>query len=78
MPHLTSTRDACNLLEKHGQLLRIDEEVDPHLVMPAIARQLYAQGGPAVLFEKVKGSPFPAAANLFRHLRAGTSAAARL
>jgi len=52
-------------LEKHGHLLRIKEEVDPYLEMAAIHLRVYENGGPAILFEKVKGSPFPAVSNLF-------------
>ncbi|MFZ2898591.1 MAG: UbiD family decarboxylase [Saprospiraceae bacterium] len=52
-------------LERHGQLLRIKEEVDPNLEMAAIHRRVYDAGGPAIFFEKVKGSPFPAVSNLY-------------
>lgn len=52
-------------LEKHGHLLRIKEEVDPHLEMASIHMRVYDKQGPALLFEKVKGSPFPAVSNLF-------------
>ncbi len=52
-------------LEKHGQLLRIKQEVDPNLEMAEIQRQVYAGQGPALLFEKVKGSPFRAASNVY-------------
>ncbi|WP_456442910.1 UbiD family decarboxylase [Caldithrix abyssi] len=52
-------------LEKHGHLIRIREEVDPCLEMAAIHRRVFAAGGPALLFERVKGSPFPAVSNLF-------------
>jgi len=52
-------------LEKHGHLIRIKEEVDPHLEMAAIHLRVFEAGGPAVLFEKVKGSKFPAVSNLF-------------
>jgi len=61
----------CNLqaciadLEKHGHLIRIKEEVDPHLQMAAIHLRVFEHGGPAILFEKVKGSKFPAVSNLF-------------
>lgn len=48
-----------------GQLLRIPFEVDPSLEMAEIQRRIYAADGPAVLFEKVKGSPFPALSNLY-------------
>ncbi|MCX2451666.1 UbiD family decarboxylase [Pedobacter sp. PLR] len=52
-------------LEKHGHLIRIKEEVDPYLEMAAIHLRVYEQQGPALYFEKVKGSPFPAVSNLF-------------
>lgn len=57
---------ACiNDLEKHGHLVRIKEEIDPELEMSAIHLRLFEAGGPAVLFEKVKGSRFQAVSNLF-------------
>src|ERR1700744_382491 len=52
-------------LEKHGHLIRITEEVDPYLQMAAIHLRVFEHGGPAILFEKVKGSKFPAVSNLF-------------
>ncbi|MEY4480178.1 MAG: hypothetical protein RLZZ267_856 [Bacillota bacterium] len=52
-------------LEKHGHLIRIHEEVDPHLEMAAIHLKVYEAGGPALLFENVKGSKFRAVSNLF-------------
>src|SRR5690554_7420659 len=52
-------------LEKNGHLIRIKEEVDPNLQMAAIHLRVYAAGGPAIFYEKVKGSPFPAVSNLF-------------
>lgn len=52
-------------LEKNGHLIRIKEEVDPYLEMAAIHLRVYEAGGPALLFEKVKGSRFRAASNIF-------------
>ncbi|WP_400163579.1 UbiD family decarboxylase [Brevibacillus sp. TJ4] len=52
-------------LEKNGHLIRIHEEVDPYLEMAAIHLKVYEAGGPALLFERVKGSPFRAVSNLF-------------
>ncbi len=61
-----SNLEACLLdLERNGQLLRIKEEVDPHLEMAAIHLRVHEQKGPAILFEKVKGSKFRAASNIF-------------
>jgi 4-hydroxy-3-polyprenylbenzoate decarboxylase len=56
-------------LEKNGQLLRIKEEVDPHLEMAAIHLRVHESGGPALLFENVKGSKFRAASNIFGTLK---------
>ena len=52
-------------LERHGHLVRISEEMDPYLVIPEIHRRVFQNGGPALLFERVKGSPFPAVSNLY-------------
>ncbi|MES2810748.1 MAG: UbiD family decarboxylase [Bacteroidota bacterium] len=52
-------------LERHGHLIRIKEEVDPHLQMAQIHLRVFEAGGPAILFENVKGSKFPAVSNLF-------------
>ncbi len=55
-------------LEKNGHLIRIKEEVDPYLEMAAVHLRVYEAGGPALLFEKVKGSKFRAASNIFGSL----------
>ncbi|SFE39928.1 4-hydroxy-3-polyprenylbenzoate decarboxylase [Paenibacillus algorifonticola] len=52
-------------LEQNGHLVRIKEEVDPHLEMAAIHMKVFEAGGPALLFENVKGSKFRAISNLF-------------
>ncbi|MBD1387626.1 UbiD family decarboxylase [Mucilaginibacter rigui] len=52
-------------LEKNGHLIRIKEEVDPYLQMAAIHLRVFEHNGPAILFENVKGSKFPAVSNLF-------------
>jgi 4-hydroxy-3-polyprenylbenzoate decarboxylase len=52
-------------LEKNGHLIRIKDEVDPYLQMAAIHLRVFEHGGPAILFENVKGSKFPAVSNLF-------------
>ncbi|WP_183579055.1 UbiD family decarboxylase [Mucilaginibacter sp. X5P1] len=52
-------------LEKNGRLIRIKEEVDPYLQMAAIHLRVFEHQGPAILFENVKGSKFPAVSNLF-------------
>ena len=52
-------------LEKNGRLVRVKEEVDPYLEMAAIHLRVHEAGGPALLFENVKGSKFRAASNIF-------------
>ncbi len=52
-------------LEKHGHLIRVKEEVDPYLNMAAIHLRVHEAGGPALLFEQVKGSKFRAVSNIF-------------
>lgn len=50
-------RDFLTVLERHGELVRIQEEVDWRLEMGAITRRCYDLGAPAALFENVKGYP---------------------
>jgi 4-hydroxy-3-polyprenylbenzoate decarboxylase len=52
-------------LERTGQLVRIEQEIDPHLEAAEVHRRVYAAGGPAVYFARVRGTPFPMASNLF-------------
>jgi len=47
------------------QLVTIKEEVDPYLEMAAIHLRVHEAGGPALLFENVKGSKFRSASNIF-------------
>jgi 4-hydroxy-3-polyprenylbenzoate decarboxylase len=60
-----SMQDVVRDLNKNEMLLRIKQEVDPNLEMAEIHRQIYDKKGPAILFEKIKGSPFPALSNLY-------------
>jgi 4-hydroxy-3-polyprenylbenzoate decarboxylase len=60
-----SLNECLNDLEKNGHLVRIKEEVDPDLEMATIHLKVFAKNGPALLFEKVKGSKFMAVSNLF-------------
>ncbi|MGQ4277162.1 4-hydroxy-3-polyprenylbenzoate decarboxylase [Pseudidiomarina sp. E22-M8] len=53
------------LLEARGELKRIELEVDPYLEMTEIADRTLKAGGPALLFENVKGHSIPVLANLF-------------
>lgn len=57
-------RGFIKLLEQRGQLRRIQASVDPNLEIAEIANRLLQSGGPALLFENVKGSAYPVAVNL--------------
>ncbi len=58
-------RDFLRLLEEKHQLKRILVEIDPYLEVTEIARRTLAVQGPALLFERPKGSTIPLLANLF-------------
>ncbi len=58
-------RDFIKQLEDLGELKRIAVEVDPYLEITEICDRALRQNGPALLFEKVKGSQYPLLANLF-------------
>ena len=52
-------------LERRGELVRISREVDPNQEITVIQHRVLAAGGPALLFERVKGSPYRVVTNLF-------------
>jgi len=58
-------RDFIAQLEARGQLKRISVEVDPYLEITEICDRTLRSGGPALLFQQVKGSDMPVLANLF-------------
>ena len=57
-------RDFINTLEKKEELRRIDMEVDPVLEITEISDRTVKAGGPALLFERPKGSRVPVVTNL--------------
>lgn len=67
--HYSSLYECLADLEKKGQLIRVVTEVDPNLEMAEIHRRVRSIAGkakaPAILFEKVKGSPFRCVSNLY-------------
>ena len=64
MPY-ADLREFLTVLEREGELVRVAREVDPRLEIAEILNRLLTARGPAVLFEKVKGSSIPLLANLF-------------
>ncbi len=58
-------RDCVNDLERTGQLVRIEAEIDAELEAAETHRRVFAAGGPAVYYARVKGCRFPMVSNLF-------------
>jgi 4-hydroxy-3-polyprenylbenzoate decarboxylase len=62
-------RDCVADLERTGQLVRIEQEIDPHLEMAEVHRRVYQAAGPALYFARPKGCAFPMVSNLFGTLQ---------
>ena len=64
-PGLKNLRDFISLLEKEGELIRINSLVNPELEITEIADRVSKMpgGGKALLFENVKGSKMPVLIN---------------
>src|SRR5215831_14794757 len=62
-------REFIRALEEKKELKRISVEVDPILEITEFADRAVKQGGPALLFEKPKGSGVPVLINAFASLR---------
>jgi len=67
-------REFINTLEKNKLLKRIKVEVDPHLEITEITDRVSKAGGPALLFEKVKGYDIPVLTNAFGSMSNMTTA----
>src|ERR1700693_5223325 len=65
MAPVADLRSWIALLEREGELVRIAAEVDPHLEVTEIVDRTVKAGGPALLFEKPKGSEHPLLVNQF-------------
>src|SRR5207249_11970938 len=52
-------------LEQKGKLKRVRAEVDPELEVTEITQRVIRESGPALLFERPKGSSIPLVMNLF-------------
>jgi 4-hydroxy-3-polyprenylbenzoate decarboxylase len=58
-------REFISYLEAHDELRRVAVEIDPYLEMTEICDRTLKIGGPALLFERAKGSDIRVLANLF-------------
>src|SRR5271165_6605778 len=61
--------DFIRALERAGELHRIPFEVDPYLEITEFADRSVKSHGPALLFEKPKGSSVPLLINAFASMR---------
>jgi 4-hydroxy-3-polyprenylbenzoate decarboxylase len=59
-----SLADFLEELSAHGELERVAVEVDPALEVAEITRRVAAGGGPALLFERVRGASMAVVTNL--------------
>jgi 4-hydroxy-3-polyprenylbenzoate decarboxylase len=64
-----TTAEFIAALEKAGELVRIKAEVDPDLEITEIATRVMRKYGPALLFERVKGSKMPLLINAYGSYR---------
>src|SRR5579885_398443 len=62
-------REFIRALEQNNELRRIPFEVDPKLEITEFADRAVKRGGPALLFEKPKGSSVPLLINAFASMR---------
>ena len=60
-----SLRECVDELARTEELVRVDVPVDPFLEVAEIQRRVFAAGGPALYFSRVKGTSFPMLGNLF-------------
>src|SRR5919108_6342464 len=60
-----SLRTFLDLLNRENEIITIKAEVDPYLELAEIHRRMISEGGPTLLFTRVKGSRYPVVTNLF-------------
>jgi len=61
----SNLRSFLDLLRRENDLVTIETEVDPCLELAEVHRRVIDRNGPALLFRRVKGSPYPVVTNLF-------------
>ncbi len=58
-------QDFLKHLDQNGEIRRIDAELDPYLEIAEVTDRVSKKFGPALLFQKVKGSKFPVLTNMY-------------
>jgi UbiD family decarboxylase len=61
----SSLRTFLDLLQRENEIIEIKTEVNPYLELAEIHRRVIEQGGPALLFRRIKGSSYPFVTNMF-------------
>lgn len=61
--------ELIDILEKAGELKRVKTEVDPDLEIAEVLRRTMYDGGPAILFENVRGHDMPVLGNAFGSMK---------
>lgn len=61
----SNLRTFLDLLSRENEIITVEAEVDPYLELAEVHRRVIDRGGPALLFKRVKGSPYPVVTNLF-------------
>src|SRR5215203_2073556 len=60
-----SLRTFLDRLTRENEIVTVKAEVDPYLELAEIHRRVISEGGPALLFTRVKGSRYPVVTNMF-------------
>ena len=60
-----SLRTFLDRLTRENEIITVKAEVDPYLELAEIHRRVISEGGPALLFTRVKGSRYPVVTNMF-------------
>jgi 4-hydroxy-3-polyprenylbenzoate decarboxylase len=63
--HWNDLQTFVRFLESRGELRRVAREIDPVLEVSEIAQRVMRAGGPALLFERIKGSRYPLLINTY-------------
>ncbi|MCC7265240.1 MAG: UbiD family decarboxylase, partial [Candidatus Latescibacteria bacterium] len=66
---MKSLREFLSLLQREGELVRVEVPVSADLELAEIHRRVVASAGPALLFTRVEGADFPCVTNLFGTMR---------
>ena len=61
----SSLRTFLDRLTRENEIITVKTEVDPYLELAEVHRRVISEAGPALLFERVKGSRYPVVTNLF-------------